>query len=153
MTSQQKTRIRAMLFRDCFSGELARQADVSLDGECWALSEETGSSTQFAAVLFAEGNFIFNVCTAKTARGQGWMKRLFTAFLVAWRTQHPRRKVLRLSVWQANAPAIALYRQLGFVAEKEIVVRNDVSGTDDATWTMALRIHTKKTHSLGARSH
>ena len=144
MSSKQRSAVRAMLFHDCFSGELEKQSDVSLDGECWALSETTAPQQQqqqqhFVAVLFLQGSFLFNVCTARSSRGQGWMKRLFCSFLDEWKLQNPRRKVLRLNVWKANSPAIALYRQLGFREEKSAMIRNDVSEIDEASWTMAIR--------------
>lgn len=49
-------------------------------------------------------------------RGQGVGRALLSA-LIAWAESHPVLEKLNLSVWDTNAPAISLYRSMGFVEQ------------------------------------
>lgn len=68
--------------------------------------------TGFAEFRVTDGNvgFLSYICVAESARGRGVARALLGSF----RDEHPELNELRLDVFRDNAPAVSLYRKLGF---------------------------------------
>ncbi|MFZ5609711.1 MAG: GNAT family N-acetyltransferase [Pseudomonadota bacterium] len=61
-------------------------------------------------------NILMGIMVGEEWRGQG-IGRALIERLLDWARRHPRLERLNLSVHAGNAPALALYRDLGFVEE------------------------------------
>jgi ribosomal protein S18 acetylase RimI-like enzyme len=66
----------------------------------------------FAEFRITDGNvgFLSYICVTESARGRGIARVLLGSF----RDQHPELVELQLDVFRDNAPAVSLYRKLGF---------------------------------------
>ena len=106
------------------------------DGQVVAFSDIRGSQR-----LLARHTVGLGISVRKAFRGLGVGKAVMTC-AIAWAKTQPELERLTLAVMAPNAPAIALYRQLGFVEEgfsQRAFKRGDGSYVDDINMVLWLK--------------
>jgi ribosomal-protein-alanine N-acetyltransferase len=107
----------AALERECFSdpwSEASIASELHSEWSLWLVDEEDGQVVAYVGSQSAPPDAdVMNVAVAPSHRRQGRGEALMLALMDALRALN--RESLSLEVRQSNAPALALYRRLGFV--------------------------------------
>ena len=107
----------AALERECFSdpwSEASIASELHSEWSLWLVDEEDGQVVAYVGSQSAPPDAdVMNVAVAPHHRRQGRGEALMLALMDALRALN--RESLSLEVRQSNAPALALYRRLGFV--------------------------------------
>ena len=107
----------AALERECFSdpwSESSIASELHSEWSLWLVDEEDGQVVAYVGSQSAPPDAdVMNVAVAPSHRRQGRGEALMLALMDALRALS--RESLSLEVRQSNAPALALYRRLGFV--------------------------------------
>lgn len=107
----------AALERECFSdpwSEASIASELHSEWSLWLVDEEDGQVVAYVGSQSAPPDAdVMNVAVAPRHRRQGRGEALMLALMDALRALN--RESLSLEVRQSNAPALALYRRLGFV--------------------------------------
>lgn len=107
----------AALERECFSdpwSEASIASELHSEWSLWLVDEEDGQVVAYVGSQSAPPDAdVMNVAVAPNHRRQGRGEALMLALMDALRALN--RESLSLEVRQSNAPALALYRRLGFV--------------------------------------